>query len=166
MEYNLKIRPVTAEDNATLARIIRSTLEEFGANHPGTVYFDESTDRLSTLFSLPRSGYFVIEENAVILGGAGIYPTRGLPVDTCELVKMYLLPQARKKGFGKAALLHCINVARAYNYTRIYLETMPELKQAISLYYKMGFERLDKPMGHTGHTGCNIWMILNLERYK
>jgi putative acetyltransferase len=163
MENNITIRPIEQKDNAALANIIRRTLEEFNANHAGTVYYDESTDRLSTLFTVPGSAYFVAQSDGQILGGGGIYPTEGLPNDTCELVKMYLLPQARGKGLGIALFQRCVDFARSQSYTSIYLETMPELKQAISLYYKMGFKQLDKPMGQTGHTGCNIWMILNLE---
>jgi len=33
----IQIRPIQPEDNPAIARIIRSVLEEFGANKPGTV---------------------------------------------------------------------------------------------------------------------------------
>ena len=35
---NITIRPIEKKDNAALAKIVRDTLAEFGANHPGTVY--------------------------------------------------------------------------------------------------------------------------------
>jgi putative acetyltransferase len=41
----------------------------------------------------------------------------------------------------------------------VYLETMPELKQALDTYAKFGFEYIDHPMGNTGHFGCDLWMI-------
>ena len=166
MESEITIRPIEQKDNAALANIIRSTLKEFGANHPGTVYYDESTDRLSTLFNVKGSAYFVAEQNGLILGGAGIYPTTGLPDDTCELVKMYLLPQARGKGLGITLLNKCMDFACTNGYQNIYLESMPELATAVKLYEKMGFRRLTSPMGQTGHHGCGIWMILNLEAHK
>ena len=71
MENEIQIRQIQAKDNAALAKIIRNTLVEFGANHPGTVYYEESTDRLSTLFNVPGSMYFVAEMNEEILGGGG-----------------------------------------------------------------------------------------------
>ena len=46
---------------------------------------------------------------------------------------------------------------------KIYLETMPELKQALSVYEKFGFEYLKGPMGNSGHTGCSLWMLKKLE---
>ena len=95
----ITLRTIRQDDNPVLAGIIRSTLEEFGANHPGTVYFDESTDHLYEVFnSAPRSVYFVAVYKETIVGGGGIFPSAGLPADTCELVKMYLLPVARGIG--------------------------------------------------------------------
>lgn len=166
MTDEIIIRPIQQRNNAALAVVIRNTLKEFGANHPGTVYYDESTDRLSTLFQIAGSVYFVAEQNGVVLGGGGIYPTAGLPTDTCELVKMYLLPESRGKGLGVSLLSKCIEFARSYGYCNIYLETMPELSLAIKLYEKAGFRKLNKAMGQSGHYGCGIWMILNLEQYK
>src|SRR5215510_10559918 len=92
---NVFIRTIRQEDNPALAFIVRNTLAEFGANHPGTVYYDPTTDDLFQLFQSNRSIYYVAEINKVIVGGAGIYPSDGLADDTCELVKMYLIPGAR-----------------------------------------------------------------------
>jgi putative acetyltransferase len=39
---------------------------------------------------------------------------------------------------------------------------MPELKQALSVYEKFGFEYLKGPMGNSGHTGCSLWMLKQL----
>ena len=166
MESNIQIRPIEEKDNAALAVVIRKTLEEFGANHQGTVYYDESTDRLSTLFTIPGSTYFVALSGDSLLGGGGVFPTEGLPADTCELVKMYLLPAARGLGLGHALLNRCVDFARSRGFTHIYLETMPELTLAIKLYEKTGFKRLNKSLGQTGHFGCGIWMLLNLDEYK
>jgi putative acetyltransferase len=157
------IRTIQPQDNSAIAYIIRCTLEEFGANHPGTVYFDPTTDTLYELFhGTPGSVYFIAESQGEIVGGGGIYPSPGLPSDTCELVKMYLLPQVRGIGLGKKIILRCIEYARAEGYRKIYIETMPELKQAMSTYEKFGFQYLDGPMGETGHFGCELWMLLNL----
>ncbi|HSU29086.1 MAG TPA: GNAT family N-acetyltransferase, partial [Chitinophagaceae bacterium] len=86
----------------------------------------------------------------------------GLPADTCELVKMYLLPQARGHGLGKILIEKCMSQAKELGFSKIYLESMPELKQAISLYKKYGWQPLDKSMGNSGHTGCAVWMIKSL----
>jgi len=156
------IRPIQPSDNEILATIIRNTLKEFGANHPGTVYFDDSTDLLYEVFRADRSYYFVAEMDGRIVGGGGIFPTSGLPEDTCELVKMYLLPEARGIGLGRSILEKCLESAREFGFSRIYLETMPELNLALKTYEKMGFTYLCSPLGNSGHFGCDLHMIRDL----
>ena len=156
------IRDLRKEDNPALAKVVKDTLAEFGANHPNTVYYDPTTDTLFEVFQTPRSKYFLAELNNKIVGGGGIYPTDGLPEDTCELVKMYLLPEARGLGLGRTLIEKCIEVAAENGFKKIYLETMPELKQALTVYEKFGFKYLKGPMGNSGHTGCSLWMLKQL----
>ncbi len=156
------MRTIQPRDNKALATIIRNALEEFKANKPGTVYYDSTTDNLFEVFKTVNSQYFVLEENNMILGGAGIYPTKNLPGDTCELVKLYLDKTARGQGSGKLLIQHCFAEAKKMGYTKMYLETMPELHIAVPLYEKSGFNYLPAPMGNSGHDGCDIWMIKEL----
>jgi putative acetyltransferase len=154
------IREIRQEDDAPLSVVIRGALEEFGANRPGTAYYDYSTDHLYEHFRAPRSVYFVAEADGVVQGGGGIYPSPGLPADTCELMKMYLRPEARGRGLGLALVRRCIEAARGLGYAQIYLESMPELRQALALYERLGWQYLDGPMGNTGHFGCDRWMLM------
>jgi len=163
MMQQFVIRPIEQQDNAAIAAIIRKSLEEFGANKPGTVYYDDSTDHLFELFEAkPRSKYFIAIIDDVIVGGAGIYPTEALPEGTCELVKMYLSASVRGIGLGGKMISHCLETAKIMGYTNIYLETMPELNKAVQVYEKFGFEYLPGPLGNTGHDGCDIWMLRQL----
>ncbi|MFZ9388077.1 MAG: GNAT family N-acetyltransferase [Chitinophagaceae bacterium] len=158
MTNSFTIRNIFPTDNEALSRIVKGTLAEFGANHPGTVYYDPTTDTLFEVFQKEGSAYFVAEIDGEVVGGGGIYPTEGLPADTCELVKMYLLPRGRGLGLGRTLIEKCIEAARELGYKNIYLETMPELKQALNIYARFGFEYLPGPMGNSGHTGCSLWM--------
>ena len=158
----IEIRTIQLTDNAPLAKIIRATLKEFGANHPGTVYYDDATDHLFELFQQPLSVYFIALVDGGLMGGGGIYPTEGLPQDTCELVKMYLATAARGKGIGKVIIDRCLEKASSNGFKQVYLETMPELEQAINVYEKFGFKYLTGPMGNSGHFGCSKWMLKTL----
>ena len=162
MNPEVVIRQIKEEDNPLIASVIRASLAEFGANKPGTVFFDETTDHLYELFQQPGTLYLIAEVEDSILGGAGIYPSPGLPDRTCELVKMYLRPQARGKGLGKLLIDKCLQFAKSFGYDQVYIETMPELKKAVSVYEKFGFEYLNGPLGNTGHFGCDIWMLKQL----
>ena len=159
---NLSIRNIKPSDNPHLAVIIRNVLTEFGANKPGTVFYDPTTDNLFTLFQQPDSIYYVAESGGTIIGGAGIFPSNGLPQGTCELVKMYLSPQSRGKGLGKLLIEQCLEFASEKGYTQVYIETMPELRKAVSVYEKFGFHYLKGPLGNTGHFGCDVWMLKQL----
>ncbi len=162
MPDQIKIRAILETDDARIAAIIRTALEEFGAAKRGTVYFDETTDHLHEVFKQEGSAYFIAEEGNKILGGAGIFPTEGLPSYTCELVKMYLSKEARGKGLGKTLLEKCISEAKKIGYKQMYLESMPELKTAISMYNNSGFKNIEKALGNSGHGGCSVWMVKDL----
>jgi len=163
---NINIRHIEAKDNAAIATIIKDALTEFGANRPGTVFTDPTTDALFELFQKDGAAYFIAEQDSTIVGGGGYYPTEGLPEDTCELVKMYLSPAVRGKGLGRTLIEKSMAAAKEYGYKRMYLESMPELKQALNTYAKFGFDYLPGPMGNSGHTGCSLWMLKTLYKEK
>ena len=162
MENSFSLRNIQPADNPALAKIVRDTMKEFSVNRPNTVYYDPTTDNLFELFQKERAVYNLAELNNEIAGGAGIFPTDGLPDDTCELVKMYLVPNARGLGMGRLLIEKCLEQAIELGYKKVYLETMPELKQAMKVYEKFGFHYLDGPMGNSGHTGCDLWMLKSL----
>lgn len=155
----MQIRPIEPGDNVELAKVIRGALTEFGANKPGTVYFDPTTDALYELFRTPGSYYYVATIDQQVVGGCGIFPTDNLPEGTCELVKLYLAKEARGTGLGKQLMEESMRWAKANGYSQVYLESMPELAKAVSIYEKVGFKSLDGPLGNSGHCGCDIWML-------
>jgi len=155
-------RNIEEKDNKELADLIRTVFREFRIDRPGTVYYDPTTDDLFKLFRVPRSVYWIAEENGVMAGGCGIYPTPGLPEGCAELVKLYLLPAFRGKGIGRALMEKCFESAREMGYTRLYLESLPELSKAVSMYVKSGFSHIPHALGSSGHFGCNIWMVKEL----
>jgi putative acetyltransferase len=159
----ITVRLIKKEDNAALAKIIRQVMEEFVVNLPNTVYTDPTTDNLFELFQKERAVYNVAEVEGKVVGGGGIYPTERLPDGVCELVKMWLLPEARGLGLGKMLIEKCLLQANELGFHRVYLESMPELKKALQIYEKFGFKYLKAQMGNSGHTGCQKWMIKSLE---
>jgi len=82
---------------------------------------------------------------------------------TCELRKMYFLPQARGLGAGTAMMERCLQAARGFGFARCYLETLCGMDAAMRLYERSGFRRIDAPLGDTGHGGCNTFYLLDLQ---
>lgn len=154
----ISIENIQSGDNAAIAHLIREVLTEFGANKPGTVFTDPTTDNLFKLFQATHSHYFVAKEQGIIVGGCGIYPTEGLPEGCIELVKLYVAKSHRGAGLGKLLMEKSISAAMSEDYKEIYLETLPELHIAVGLYEHLGFEYLDHPYGDSGHFACDLWM--------
>ena len=157
-----RIRPIEARDDAAMAGIIRAVMPEFGAVGAGFAINDPEVDWMSRAYAQPRSAYFVVEVEGVVLGGGGVAPLEGGDADTCELRKMYFLPQARGLGAGSALMATCLEAARGFGFRRCYLETLCGMDAAMRLYERSGFARIPAPLGATGHGGCNTFYLREL----
>lgn len=157
------IRKIEKQDNPAVAGVIRTVLREHNVPKVGTAYADASLDCMFETYSLPSSVYFVVVQDGKVTGGAGIAPLQNGPAGTCELQKMYFLPEARGLGIGAAMMERCLDSAKAFGFTKCYLETMPYMEAAQKLYKKYGFEYISAPLGNTGHVSCPVWMLKNLD---
>ena len=160
---NWKIRPITAHDDTRMASIIRSVMPEFGAKGDGFAINDPEVDWMSRAYSAPRTAYYVVELEGLVMGGGGIAPLEGASNPRiCELRKMYFMPALRGQGAGMALMDICLAKAREFSFELCYLETLTGMDSAMALYHKAGFRSLDKPMGNTGHGGCNRFFSKSL----
>lgn len=157
-----RFRKIQKSDNTRLAQIIRSCFHDFKVPTSGTVYEDSETDHLYELFNHECAALFVAEVDGELAGCCGIFPTEGLPENCAELVKFYIDKDFRGKGLGKMLMEEIIDFAKKSGYQSIYLESLPEFSTAVSIYEKQGFTYLEKPLGNSGHSGCNLWMIKDL----
>src|SRR3970040_1652773 len=89
------IPPLWPEDNEGGRRVIRTRMREFCAVGPGFAIMDPEVDDMYAAYSPPRCAYFVVTLGGRVVGGGGIAPLEGGHADTCELRKMYFLPEAR-----------------------------------------------------------------------
>ncbi|SFI05801.1 GNAT family N-acetyltransferase [Halpernia frigidisoli] len=158
----ITVRKIEEKDNLEIASIIRSCFDDFNAPKSGTVYVDPTTDHLYDLFKEKKSALFVAQENEKLLGCCGIFPTEGLPEDCAELVKFYLHKNSRGKGIGRKLMEESISFAKDIGFKSIYIESLPEFSTAVSIYEKQGFKFLEKSLGNSGHSGCNLWMLKEL----
>ena len=152
-------RKLQQKDNPIISRIIKNALEEHGVAQPGTVYTDPTTDDLFTLFSREDAVYFIAEENGVMLGGCGVYPTIGLPEGCAELVKLYVSKEGRGKGIGS----ELIEFASP---KKIRCKTDVKFGNPLGFYLKMGFSGMQLTFDNEpSKTGKNNNIII-LDRVK
>ena len=76
--------------------------------------------------------------------------------------RLYVLPEGRSFGLGKALLDAVIKAAKARGYSSLRLDTLPTMITAANLYERMGFRRIDPDYGPT--PPGTIFMELDLTR--
>jgi len=131
----LNIREAKQSDSESIKNVVFEVLKEYGLDpDPGTT--DKDLDAIDKLYG-ENGGYFgVIEDLNKVVATVGIFK---VSETTCELRKMYALPNQRGKGLGRKLMEFSITKAKELGFERIVLETASPLVEAISLYKKYGF---------------------------
>ena len=157
----MDLRPIEVRDNPAVAQLIRASLEEFGLDKPGTVYFDSHLDHLADYYQhQERSAYFVLEDEGQLVGCGGFAPVSD---KIAELQKLYVTKNSRGKGYSSRLIKRIFQEARLAGYEQLYLETSTELVTAVAIYQHYGFTALQHPLSNAaGHPAMNIWMIKSL----
>lgn len=154
-----QIRPIRAADDAAVCAIIRRVGREYGALGEEFGPGDAEVAAMSAHYGADAgSAYWVAEAGGRIVGGGGIAPLGDL-ADTCELKKLFLLPEARGRGVGRALAEAGLAFAVAAGYRHCYLDTLAAMTGAIRLYEGLGFVHLDAPLAGSIHGGCDVWML-------
>lgn len=135
----LNIRLATNSDIDGIKTVVFGVLKEYGLEpDPNTT--DKDLDSIEAHYS-ENGGYFgVVEECNCIVATIGLYRVDEI---TCELRKMYALPDHRGKGLGKRLMEFALNKAKEMGFKRVVLETASPLNEAIGLYKRFGFQEFE-----------------------
>ena len=157
----MNLRPMEVRDNPAVAQLIRASLEEFGLDKPGTVYFDSHLDHLADFYQQQeKAAYFVLEDEGHLVGCGGFAPVSD---KIAELQKLYVTKNSRGKGYSSRLIKRIFQEACLAGYEQLYLETSTELVTAVAIYQHYGFTSLQQPISNAaGHPAMNIWMIKSL----
>lgn len=141
MAERFSIDPIaTADDLGAVADLFAG----YAASLPVDLGYQ---DFAAELAGLP--GKYAAPEGALLLardaggraiGCAGLRP---LGNGICEMKRLFLLPEARGLGLGRALAQAIVATARERGYRTIRLDTLPSMASAIALYEELGFHRIE-----------------------
>ncbi len=101
------------------------------------------TDIEAELAALP-GGYEVIllgRDAEAIVGCVGLRP---LERGVCEMKRLYVRPEGRGSGLGRALVEASVARARELGYARMRLDTLPTMDAARALYTSLGFQEIER----------------------
>jgi putative acetyltransferase len=93
---------------------------------------------------------------------AGTIAMRRLDARSGEVKRLYLRPKFRGHGLGRGLLAAVVERANAHQYECLYADTLPSMMEALSLYQKVGFGRV-QAYSNTPTKGA-IYLKLDLDR--
>ena len=162
MTMNYLLRRLTPGDVPAIVKIIDTVRREYGVQHRVGSVLEASDRELFATYQTPHAEYFVVLHGDVVVGGAGIAPLVGAGEPTCELQRMYLSAEHRGRGVGRLLLKECLRQAKALGFRKCYAETILRMQEAIHFYECSGFERLNAPLGSSGHDHNDCWLVKDL----
>ncbi|MFA5884486.1 MAG: GNAT family N-acetyltransferase [Acidimicrobiia bacterium] len=101
---------------------------------------ETTTDDLAADHLEPPTGVFLVAWDGDAAVGCG--GVRSHDDTTGEIKRMYVAPDARRRGVSRIVLRALEDRARAIGYTRLVLETGTKQPEAIALYESEGYTRI------------------------
>ena len=126
-----------------IKELFREYYHFLASDHNLDINYQGIEEELSSLpgkFTAPFGRLLLALEEGHAVGCAAMRP---LEEDICELKRMYVLPQYRGLGIGKALALELIQDAKEIGYVRMRLDTASFLTAARKLYESLGFQLIE-----------------------
>ena len=111
--------------------------------------FSEELKSLPGPYAPPDGELLLAKRGDHVLGSIAL---KLLEPRVAEIKRLFVRPQARKTGVGKALVSAILNTAKERGYREIKLDTLPEMESAIALYKSFGFEPIP-PYGSHPYPG-------------
>lgn len=130
-----QLRNYRPGDEDSVFQMVKTVLAEYRLSANSDVTDADLKD--IQLSYISKGGVFrILESEGRIVGSYGLY---AMSIQSCELRKMYLLPEVRGQGLGKMMMDDAILKAKELKFTEMALETNSRLQEARELYRKYGF---------------------------
>ncbi|MEO0914314.1 MAG: GNAT family N-acetyltransferase [Pseudomonadota bacterium] len=136
------IRPAEGpEDLKRISALFLAYATWLESEHGITLAFQNFDAELASLpgkYVPPEGGLFLAEGAEGALWGCVAF--RPLEGRTCEIKRLYVVPEARGRALGKDLVRHVLEAAKAAGYQRAVLDTGAFMASAQRLYEGFGFK--------------------------
>jgi putative acetyltransferase len=107
--------------------------------------FDQELANLPGDYSPPHGRLLLAEYEGQLAGCVALHKLSSEHgYKLCEMKRLYLRPQFRGKGLGRALTDRIIAEARQSGYQRMRLDTVePVMKDAVAMYRRLGFREIE-----------------------
>ena len=130
-------------DDAASLEAARSLIRAHFLAH-STAHTADETERviaaLPSPYLPPKGGLWVAWDGDMAAGCVALQP---IADDVAELKRMYVRPEARRRGIARLLTEHAIATARDMGYTTMRLGTLSTMTSAQQLYTGLGFTRIE-----------------------
>ena len=103
--------------------------------------FQQEVEGLPGEYGEPKGRLLVAAVGRKRAGCVGLRPVKD---ETCEMKRLYVRPGFRGKKIGRALVERALVEAKAAGYSRMVLDTLPIMKEALSLYRSLGFQTTEE----------------------
>ena len=142
---DLVVRPATAADAETVGRLLHDFNSEFDDPTPGPQALAE---RVRELIAAGEITVMLAGRTPLGLAVLRFRPAIWAPALDCYLEELYVVPERRGQGLGRALMEAAIDLARREGATHMDLGTGEDDVAARALYESLGFSnREGKPEG-------------------
>jgi putative acetyltransferase len=150
------LREATNADGPKIWSLIEGVLREYSIQADLSTTDKDLAD-IEANYTRRGGAFFVLTTQGDIIGSVALARESD---STCELCRMYLAPNHRRKGLGRLMLNTGLVQAERRGFDTVRLETAKVLVEAIALYESVGFTTVDEaPTGRN----CNVVMTKRLK---
>jgi len=140
--------------------VVRDLYKEYASSLSFDLDFQNFKDEINNLpgdYSEPSGAVLLAKLDEEYTGCVAL---RKIDDISCEMKRLYVKPHCRGKGIGKGLSIKIISIAKEIGYSFMRLDSVSEMRDAISLYRALGFYEIE-PYRHNPIKGA-IFMELKL----
>lgn len=133
-------RTRSSEDYAAARKLIEEYADWLGFDL-GFQDFEEELQSLESQYGAPEGCLLLaVTDDGETAGCVGV---RKLAENVCEMKRLYVRPDFRGTGVGRALAQASIETAKELGYARMRLDTLPSMRSANALYRALGFREIE-----------------------